>query len=120
MKIITSLFVIIIVSYIIIGCGRDEGSLGAIVDGYVLDATDSTEVPFANVFVLQWDGDDRHDSTIVFDSKCDEKGYFYIDFQARKSYNFLFVKAQKEGYNKSSLEHIDEGSTNWAEIYLYK
>jgi hypothetical protein len=56
----------------------------------------------------------------VFDSKCDEKGAFHIDFQAKKSYNFLLIKAQKEGYYKSSIVNIDEGSTNWAEIYLFK
>jgi hypothetical protein len=117
MKLLTSLIAIIIASFILNNCNK--GPYGTVVYGYVIDNNDSTKVPLANVYVLHWDGNDKHDTTLILETKCDSKGYFSFEFETDEKYDFFWAKAKKEGFSDSSMESIDAGSDMGCIIVLY-
>ena len=112
-------FVLIVIALFIVSCNKDKGPYGTSIDGYVIDFSDSAKVPLADVYVLHWDGNDKHDTTLILETKCDSKGYFSFYFETKEKYDFFWAKAKKEGYSDSSMESLDAGSNMGCTIVLY-
>ncbi len=117
MRYLTILFLFLLI--LSISCEK-EGPWETPVEGRVISATDSTGIALADVYIKHWDGNKAHDTAVIFNTKSDSSGYFHIRFSAIERYDFYLLTAEKEGYLKSSIEHVDAGSTNYALVELFK
>ena len=75
---------------------------------------------FADIVIYHWDGNKKHDTVILLKTKSDTTGEFNISFSIPAKYDFYWATAQKEGFENSSWESIDGGSTNFSIIKLEK
>jgi hypothetical protein len=118
MKRFSLIIISIVIISLLINCSKDKGPYRTIVSGYVYDHDDNSKISGAEVFVLHLEG--FNDTIKILETTSDSVGYFDTFFYAEEKHDFYWIKAEKTGYDSSSMELMTPGSAGGYRVELYK
>lgn len=110
---IQNFYFILLFLFLLLSC--EKGPYFTSADGYVVDQSDSSEISFATIRLMHWDGNEKHDTVFVMSSNCDTSGRFDFGFESKHKNESYWVIAAKEGYSNSSWGHLD---IQWGNTYI--